>query len=221
MDLSAGIGALIALGMLLTIPNADDGAINAAQAQAAVQGCGYATSPVTRVGTNQQAMLPWVIPPEPGAEPLMFFARDPEDVGRVDGRLFTVLVFPDEERATRVYTTAIDSSSEAAQMIPGLPLFRSNAMTPDRGPILVRGAGQSLWRGRLAAFQLAVPPEPPVIDIAVELRKRGAEMATATPEQVREAIEDARGGLKARSRDDLASSPYGVDRDFADCLSIL
>jgi len=221
MDLSAAFGALVALGMFFTIPNADDGAINAAQAEAAVQGCGYATSPVTRAGTNPQAGLPWIIPPESGAEPLMFFARDPEDIGRTDGRLFTVLVFPDEERAEKVYTTARDSSTEPTQMMPGVPMFRSDALTPDRGPVLVRGAGQSLWRGRLAAFQLAVPPEPPVVDIAIELRKRGAEMATATPEQVRDAIEDARGGLKARSREDLASSPYGVDRDFADCLSVV
>jgi hypothetical protein len=220
MDLSAAFGAFIALTMFFTIPNADDGAIGAAQAEAAVQGCGYATSPVTRAGTNPQAMLPWIVPPESGSEPLMFFARDPEDIGRADGRLFTVLVFPDEERAKKVYATARDRSPQPGQMI-GVPSFRADATTPDRGPILVSGAGQSLWRGRLAAFQLAVPPEPPVIDIAIELRKRGAEMATATPEQVRDAIEDARGGLRARSRDDLASSPYGVDRDFADCLSVL
>jgi hypothetical protein len=149
----------------------------------------------------------------------MFFARDPEDVGRLDGRLFTVLVFPDEQRAQQVYAAARDGSTSPLEMTPSVPAFRSDAVTLDRGPVLVHGAGQSLWRGKLAAFQLAVPPEPPVLDIAIQLRKQGAELATASSEQLRQAIEDARGELKARSRDDLTSSPYGVDRDFADCLA--
>jgi hypothetical protein len=78
-----------------------------------------------------------------------------------------------------------------------------------------------VWRGQLAAFQLTVPPEPAVIDIAIQLRKQGAELATAAPEQLRQAIDESRSRLKARSHDDLTSSPYGVDRDFVDCLSAM
>ena len=164
-------------------------------------------------------MLPWIIPPEPEAEPYIFFARDAEDIGRHDGRLFTVLVFPDEARAQRTYAASQDGSIEAREMITDVRAFRSDAISADRGPILVQGAGHTLWRGRLAAFQLAVPPEPPVIDIAVQLRRQGAELTTATPDQLLQAVEDARVLLKARSRDDLSSSPFGVDRDFVDCLS--
>jgi hypothetical protein len=217
MDLSAGLGAVIGLGVLTGISTTDDGSAIAVQAEAAVHECGYATSPVTRAA--EPGMLPWIIPPEPSAESYMFFARDPEDIGRHDGRLFTVVVFPDEERAQRLYAAARDGAVEAPEMMSDAPAFRSDAFSPDRGPILVRGAGHTLWRGRLAAFQLTAPAEPAVIDIAIQLRKQGAELATATPEQLRRAIGEARGQLKARSHDDLASSAYGVDRDFVDCLS--
>jgi hypothetical protein len=221
MDHSVALGALIAVGTLFGISTSDDGTVSAAQAEALIQQCGYVTGPVTRAAVESRGILPWLVPPEPGAEPLMFFARDPQDVGRLDGRLFTVLVFPDEERAQRVYAAARGGPADARRPTNGLPAFRADDVTLDRGPILVQGAGPTVWRGSLTAFQLTVPPEPPVLDIAVQLRRQGAELATATPDQVRQAIDDARGQLKARSRDDLAASPYGVDRDFVDCLDAL
>ena len=221
MDHSAALSALITLATLFGIPTADDSAVSAAQAESLIQECGYVTGPVTRAAADSRGMLPWLVPPEPGAEPLMFFARDAQDVGRLDGRLFTILVFPDEARAQRLYTTAREGVADARHSTNGFPAFRADDVTLNRGPVLVQGAGPTIWRGSVTAFQLTVPPEPPVLDIAVQLRKQGVELATASQDQVRQAIETARGQLKARSRDDLASSPYGVDRDFVDCLNAL
>jgi len=87
--------------------------------------------------------------------------------------------------------------------------------------MLVQGAGPSFWKAEVASFQLIVPPEPSVIDIAVHLRKEGTDLTAASPEQVRSAIGLARAELKPRSHDDLGASPLGVDRDFAECLSSL
>jgi hypothetical protein len=218
------LGALVAISSALGLAITNESAVRAAQVESMLQACGFATTPVTRASAGQPGTLPWVVPPEAGAEPLIFFARDSEDVGRPDGRLFTVLIFPDSARATSMYETARARAATAptpAELPAFASAFRSDPLSQDRGPMLVQGAGPSFWKAEVVAFQLLAPPEPSVIDIAVQLRKEGTELAAASPEQVRSAIGLARAELKPRSHDDLGTSPLGVDRDFADCLNPL
>src|SRR5262245_12381791 len=100
------LGALLLARSIGGLAIDHDGDFSAARTEAAVEQCGYATGPVTRAGADPPGALPWITPPESGAEPLLFFARDRDDVGRQDGRLFAVLVFADEARASRMYATA-------------------------------------------------------------------------------------------------------------------
>src|SRR5687767_4239587 len=137
MDHSIALSAIITLGTLLGI-STSDGAVGAAQAEALVQECGYVTSPVTRASSDSRGMLPWLVQPEAGAEPHMFFARDPQDVGRLDGRLFTILVFPDEARAQRLYAAAREGTADTRHFTNGFTAFRTDDVTLDRGPVLVQ-----------------------------------------------------------------------------------
>jgi hypothetical protein len=217
------LSALMAVSMTsshFAVPTSEGGATTAAHVEALVQACGYASGPVTRAAADPPGSLPWLVPLERGSEPLMFFVRDAEDVGRVDGRLFAVLVFPDTAGAERLYAAARSKAAESGPSVSvaSSAAFLADSVTRDRGPALVRGGSLTVWRDTVAALQLTAPAEPSALDIALQLSKHGAELATATPEQVRRAVELARTDLKPRSRDDLTTSPYGVDRDFVECL---
>ncbi len=100
------LGALVAISSAVGLVITDGSAVRVAQVESMLQACGFRTTPATRASAGPPGTLPWIAPPEVGAEPLIFFARDSEDVGRPDGRLFTVLIFPDSARATSMYETA-------------------------------------------------------------------------------------------------------------------
>jgi hypothetical protein len=222
MDVLTLMGALIVTGSALGISTVEGDTVAASQVEATVQGCGYASSPMTRASSDPPGSLPWLTPLESGAEPMVFFARDPEDIGRLDGRLFAVLVFPDEIAAERLFTAAKGRGTDPGRLAdPRGRAFLADDMTRDRGPVLVKGASRTVWRGSVAAQQLMVPPEPTTLDIAVQIHALGAELASATSDQLRSAIDRARAELKPRSHDDLRTSPFGVDHDFVDCLDSL